>query len=274
LVGILKKSHFYKCFTIHADSKVKYARLIVLGSSRALTGIDTKTLGDSLHLKAYNLAMDDTKLSLHKVLLEELLKEGSRPKILILAYDNMSDSSEMSSNDWRMLPLIHSSQFVSDYMKQYHGMIETNAYKYFPFLYFGKYNTELFFPAFTALIKPTYTYRANAIGDYQYPETIKIDSAAFNFLQKNTRTVQLSWNNPDLLAIEKLCVAYNIQLILYLAPVAGQEREISGKDLFVINASSILSAQPQCFADSIHVNTIGRAAATRFLIDQLRLGKQ
>ena len=57
---------------------------IIIGSSRALTGIDTRELSKLTSQNWYNLSIDDTPIEIHLLIYQLLLKNGKTPKRLPL----------------------------------------------------------------------------------------------------------------------------------------------------------------------------------------------
>lgn len=265
IVYTLLNSQFYKNFDIYNDPKVREANLLILGSSRGLTTINTQLLEDSLNTKAYNLSMDDTRISLHRVLLELVIQNTAIPDSIILVYDESKNLNKKSGNDHRLLPLIHHNRVVFEYYKKYYGSWQAYLYNALPFLYLGKYNIDLLFPSIFALKDNTYKYRANQYGDYMYPVSSNTDDQN-KYTEKH---VSLSCENPEFIKIREICNEYDISLIVYLAPILSQKQTLSCPNVIVINHSQLFSSHKEMY-DVQHVNPMGRDRATIQLIHDIR----
>ena len=73
------KSKIFKLFFLNHHPK---AVGFIVGSSKSLTGIDTKLLSDSLGMEIINLSEDDSPLELHIMTLNYLKEKNRKIKFL------------------------------------------------------------------------------------------------------------------------------------------------------------------------------------------------
>lgn len=253
----LSKSTFYKSsFLVNGVSEKKFD-YIILGSSVGLTTLNTKVLDSINNTKGINLAMDDTGMSSHYLMLQHFLAEGKKTKYCILApgvgsLENIKAQS--GDNDYRFLMYVNRN-YVSDYYNAPINKTTQNRVlsvsNWLPFIGVSFYNTEILFPSIVALLNPKKRNRFDDKGNYTYPKRNK------KFPNKDLQIKKLELSHPYLSKIEALCEANDIELIYYFAPMWNQKLDYVNPDFKVIDHTSFLK-DPSLFYDDIHVNSVGR----------------
>lgn len=268
----LRNSSFYKPSFLANEITPKNFDYIILGSSVGLTTLDTKLVDSINGTNGLNLAMDDTGMSGHYLMLQHFVAEGKKTKYCILAPGLASLENKRASsgdNDYRFLMFVN-RDYVYDYFENASpGTTATcvmGSSRWFPFVGVSYYNTEIFFPSIVTLFQPKKHNRFDARGNYTYPKRNK------KFKDKETKTQKLTFEHPYLKKIEKLCTDNNIQLIYYFSPMRGQKIEYKIPDFRTIDHTEIVKDDAD-FYDDIHVNNVGRKKVSKvFAEDFLSLG--
>ena len=258
-----RNSNFYKSTYAFRNQHSTYD-FIILGSSRGLTSINTRLLGQGLRQKGFNFSMDDSHIGTHELMLRHLLKNEIRFDTLFLVFENSLESvSSLSSNDYRFLPFIH-TQYVRSYFRSLSSEEVYTAGDLFPFLPLAYYNIELTAPSVLALARPDFKYRFDEWGDYSYPVHGK------SVLEESVTDVHLNLNNRQLKNIRAICDLKNIVLIILITPSYHTYFKLSGdlEDYNVLDISGTLGGS-MYFYDRLHLNQIGKEKLTNILIEQL-----
>jgi len=268
---VLASSFFYKpAYLVNAFPERTEFEYILLGSSRGLTGIDTKRMDEILGVRGVNLSMDDTGLKSHLLMLKHFFRSGYRMKQCVLVLDSGSfeqTSNEMSSNDYRFAPFIDRG-YVMDYYLEHEGVTPFNLAitKYFPLFTFSFYNMELAHPGVLTLLKRKKRHRFDERGNYAYPKV-----AVLGGLQER-KEIRAALVNPVLGEFLELTSRNDACLVIYIAPYLSKTIKIdkNPKGIEVINHSSLLQ-NSNMFYDEIHVNSEGRSIATEALAEAFEL---
>lgn len=265
----LKKGMFYKpSFLINQFKSNTPFDYILLGSSRALTTLDSKQIDHQLNIKGINLAMDDTDLKTHFLMLQHFINNGYTTKYCILNIDSQSFTNtpkELGNNDYRFIPFTHQKHVKKHYLA-YENKLLKPLYQSFinPFLAYGYYNLELLPAALISTIKPTYKNRFDNFGNYSYPTTNS--PLKSSTISKTTKSI----TNPLLQEFIAFATLHNMKVILYIAPIFNTSIEITNlKNTHLINHSDAVQ-NPNLFYDNIHVNKKGRTKVTSIFIDDLK----
>lgn len=259
LLFTFRDSSFYKTSQAFRNSNTHYD-FAILGSSRGLTSIDTKYLGQQTSQNGFNFSLDDSHIGTHELMLQHLLWNKIDLDTLFLVYENASGTvRKMSSNDYRFLPFIHTSH-VSLYMDAMNDTELLKASKYFPFVGLGYYNIELLFPALVSILKPNYSYHYNDFGDYSYPNS----RGKLGDIKDKTAT--LNFNNVQLRRIAKRCKQEGIELVILISPSYKTKFKYEGdfKKYNIIDLSKSVTGA-KYFYDQLHLNSRGKEKFTQIL---------
>ena len=252
----LRQSAFYKpAFLVNAVPEDRFD-YIVLGASTGLTTLDTKTIDSILPTRGLNLAVDDTSMPGHYLMLQHFLAQGKKTTYCILAPNNLNFGTEhdaLSNNDYRFLMYVN-RPYVQDYYRQFSGrtarLLQGSAW--FPVLGVAYYNAELFYPALLSLTDSQRRHRFDDRGNYAYPQ------AVHTLPTGQTRAVKsLRFTNPYLEKIKALCAQHKITLLCYVSPMASTTIAADTENYQVINHSDLLT-DTSLFYDEVHVNRAGR----------------
>lgn len=254
---------FYKTNHAHTMANTQYG-FVILGSSRGLTSLDTKAIMQATGQSGFNYSMDDTHIGSQRVMLNHLIHHNIRFDTLFLVYENTAKHvTKIATSDYRFLPF--SSH---DYVKQYYT--EKNAPQSYswmnvmPFIPMAYFNTELFFPSVYTMAKRQLRYRYDAVGDYDYPVSGKIDSSL------QMVDVNLNFDNDDLNAIADICKVNGIALIVLVTPSYHTNYTYSGNsEAFTIIDLSRETITDTGFYDRIHLNKGGKDSLTSALLRHL-----
>lgn len=260
-LGILKNSDFFKTtYLAHHFPEGQEFDIAVFGSSRSLAAIDTKLIGETTGGLAVNFSMDYTALPSSLLMLEHFYAQGYSADWVVVSLDlpDFEESkNDISENDHRFLPYI-SDNYIRDYFLKYEeGLVKPIAIsKYFPVAGFAYYNMELLAPTVQALLKPTYKYRFDELGNYQYPDYLAQE------VMPEPRYFKTSLPNPVLKAISELTKRHGSKLIVYVAPYLRDDITVESTGSYqVINHSRLIN-EPKYFSDYIHVVNSGKKIAT------------
>jgi|GEM_PF-6508717 len=262
----LRKSTFYT--PLVAFNHFKYNN-VILGSSKALTGINTGMLSAKTKRKWHNLGMDDTPLEAHLLILKILLAQQVHLDTVLLQYDGISRKDDngiakLDNNDYRFFPLLGQVDAVDAYFKKKE---KYQLYKYVPILKYSNYNTELLYPGLYAIIKPGLRNRFDENGDMTYP-----NNASYNFpALDTTATKELKMVDRELIEFFELCKQNNITLLLYTAPVWNGKMVLNDSNGYIekynvhyFNASNSFNDH-SLFYDVRHLNQSGKDSITSVL---------
>lgn len=265
-LGILRNSDFFKTtYLVHNFPEGQAFDMVVFGSSRSLAAIDTKVIGETTGGLAVNFSMDYTALPSSLLMLEHFYAQGYQSDWVVISLD-LPDFEEsktvISENDHRFLPYITNNYIKNYFLKYEEGMVKPIAIsKYFPVAGFAYYNMELLAPTFQALLKPTYKYRFDELGNYQYPDYLAQQ------VMPEPRYFETSLPNPVLNEIAELTKRNGSKLIVYIAPYLRDDITLESTVSYqVINHSRLIN-EPKYFSDYIHVVNSGKKIATKAFID-------
>jgi hypothetical protein len=256
----LRQSSFYKPSFLVNSVKENNFDYIVLGASTGLTTLNTKVIDSVLDTKGLNLAMDDTSMPSHYLMLQHFIAEGKKTKYVIIAPSNLnfdSEKAQFSDNDYRFLMYVN-RPYVYDYYKQF-DIKESHLLKgskWLPMLGVSYYNAELFYPSLVTMTNPERRNRFDNEGNYSYPMT------SFNESYVKERNVSsLILNNLFLEKIKVLCEQHQIQLICYVSPMATKTIQVNSSAYHIVNHSDLL-LDSSYFYDDIHVNVFGQKTSS------------
>lgn len=262
----LRQGNFYKPSFINNTLQKEQLDYIVLGASTALTGIDTKQLDKITGLCGVNLAIDDTGLPNHYLMLKHYLALSNQTKKVILVPTVNSLETEfpqLGNNDYRFL-MFGKKNYVRSYYSNFEEgsewpILSTTAY--LPFLGWSYYNTELFFPSLLSFIKPEKRNRFDSMGNYTYPDN--------NFKLPYSKPIldTVYPLNPYYTKIKALCEQEKIALFVFIPPHYN-ENFFFKDNVKVINFSDFLR-DANMFYDPMHVNKVGRKKVTSALAEYL-----
>lgn len=265
---MLSKSEFYKpSYLVNHFDKNSQFDMVVLGSSRGLTTIDTKRFDKLMKSKSVNLSVDDTSLPSHFLMLKHFFANGFKAKRVVLTLDTQSflkSDKVLNDNDYRFAPFLfknYTHNYYSEYEKE--NFKKLSLSRYFPVIGVSYYNVELFIPSIYSVFDSKKRNRFDEFGNYTYPKRV------FSFSGKTKDEFRVV-SNPLLLEMKKMCDAHQASLVIYIAPIRGKRIHITTElAVRLINHSNILD-EDQYYYDVIHVNDEGRKLATDKLAKELR----
>jgi hypothetical protein len=259
----VQKSNLFKiCIAQHGNLPDN----IILGGSRALTGIKAEELSKLTGEKWYNLAMDDTGIAYHLLFFKILSAKKKHLKRIVLEYYNSNKKNKteqfyyIRKNEYQFLPFINSIPEIDKFLR---NKDEYLVYKYLPIAKYIYFNTELFYPALLLLVKPKFRYKFNEFGDFTYPNIINEELK----MDRKRSSVQLNFNNLDLKDLSKKCKSNQIDLYSITAPIYNSysKQKFPFKHYNFINLTNDYTD----FYDRIHVNDKGSKKLTKAIIDVL-----
>lgn len=258
----LRKSDFFKQ-NVATHYKGEKFDFIILGSSRGLTSIDTKLLGQGLKQHGFNFSVDDTHLGSQVVMLKHLLANDIKIDTLFLVHDAPTSYKRISTNDYRFFSYI-SQPYVQDYFKTHESPFDFIAANYFPFLALGYYNVELLIPSIYSLVNPKHRHNFDSVGDFSYPAH-SFDAAKI----KNRVVRKIDLGSDELNEIIKLCSLNSIQLIIVVMPAYQTDFNITNPKNLVVHKIGGGDWDSSYFYDQQHLNGQGKKRCTEQLIEQL-----
>ncbi len=235
------------------------ADAIVLGSSRALTGINTNILQNKINgnFNWFNYSIDDTHIETHLLELKLLLKSNRKPSLILLQYDriNAKDKDhQILERDYQFLPLsIDGNVDLWNYFKVKDYNFGGALYL-LPVLKYIYYNTELTIPLLKRLFFGDFRYKSDKNGDYRYPVN-KIDTIPCNVNYYDSLFVE----DSHFTEFVDLCSQNSVKLIVYIAPIKCDEilSKSNVKGVSILNFSNFFKGKNWVFADGIHINSLG-----------------
>jgi len=273
LIG-LRNSSFYKpSYITNLNTNPNYD-YVVIGASTGLTTLNTTVIDSLTNLHGFNLAIDDTSMSSHYLMLQHAIAEGFNFDYVILATSTSSyleESKSISDNDYRFLSFVN-RQYVQDYFAKFKGFDASVSKwsKYLPVLGVAYYNTEVFYPGLISIVDADRRNRFDSSGNYTYPE-INYNQAEII----SRKQMKISFESGYLKKIQELCESENIKLITYFSPMKKWKinYDSTSIDFQAINHSDLLNYH-ELFYDDIHVSTKGNyICSTAFAeeFNQIRL---
>lgn len=262
----LRQSTFYKPSFVSNGLQGSSYDYVVLGSSIGLTTLNTQVIDSLAGLQGVNLSMDDTGIGSQYVMLQHFLAEGNTTNYVVLSNSLVGLKTidpEMSVNDYRFLPFMR-----RDYVRSYLEEQETregqllSISQYFSLVGVAYYNSEVFYPSLISIFEPQRRNRFDAYGNYSYPKNEYQESKLLSF-----KNVHLIVQNPYFKRLKELCASQGIELVVYLAPMAGT-RVVTDAESFLIVNHSALFTDSAYFYDPVHVNALGRERASEAFADE------
>jgi hypothetical protein len=250
LLGLFLDYHIRKSniFKVNIIFNQNLPENLILGSSRALTGINTLLLSELTKMKWYNLGMHDTRIETHYLFYQLLVERNKVPKNLLLQYDSediLIRSVKFFDNDYQMLPFINQSKAITNYFKPKSNYI---LFKYIPIVKYIYFNTELFFPAIILFFKPKYQHRSNEFGDYNYPNSMIMN----NKVKKWTHQ-RIFFKNLTFQKLYYDLIKNHVNLIIYTAPIFKVRISTDCDLMNYYNFASLYDSN-KLFCDDFHIS--------------------
>ena len=264
----LRKSSWFKpTFLVNNFKKEEKLDYFIIGSSRGLTSLNSIQIDNKLNTKGVNLSMDDTDLKTHVLMTKHFFEHGYKSDFCVLTLDhsNFENSQQkLGVNDFRFSPFI-SDNYVRDHFNSFENHILRPNFNslYFPIIKYSYYNLQLVPSAIISIIYPKKRYRFDEKGNYTYPATGTTNST---YKVPEIKSVQIS--NPLVDTIKNICQKNGTKLIIYIAPYKNEKLNLL-KPQNTINHSGLIQ-NTSLFFDDIHVNSLGRKAATEYFIDEMK----
>ncbi|GAA3571645.1 hypothetical protein [Snuella lapsa] len=263
----LRRSAFYKPPFLVNEVKVSDFDYIILGASTGLTTLNTHIIDSITGKQGINLAIDDTGLSNHYLMLQHFLANGKITRYCVLntsleAFDRQHNF--LGDNDYRFL-MYRDKDYVFNYYNSLapkEGFNVLRYSKWTPFLGLSYYNTELFFPALSSVFYPHKRNRFDSLGNYTYSNVTGTPAL------KNKTEKEIRFKNPYLKKIETLCKQNNIELIYYFSPDKTRNVKCFSSSRNVINHTDVFKEVPY-FYDAIHVVRKGNREASKLFANEL-----
>ena len=245
---------------------------IILGSSRALTGIDTKLFCELTGKEWYNLSIDDTPIETHLLQYKLLVSQNKIPSVLLLQYDNTSNDNGINNNihekDYQFLPF---NSMNNKELKEYitnKNAFEGYLFYYIPFWKYFYFSTELLFAGLRSILQPDYQHRYFKHGDYAYPEGMENVSKPCS----GKKSENINFSNNRFNELVKLCTKNNTKLIVYTAPYRclniNSSRSSNNEAFSYFNYSQLIRENLD-FHDEIHLSNLGKIKITEIIAKEL-----
>ncbi|MCV9385037.1 hypothetical protein [Reichenbachiella ulvae] len=201
----------------------------VLGSSRAYTTVDVKSINERTGLNGINLGIDGSLISTQALVFEVLLDADNKFDKIFFQIDSYNSNDEAIGKFTRprFMPFIR-QPIVFDHFKKYG--LEWYAYKYIPYLRYAEYNFDWgphnFLNHLLEISNPDH----DEAGSFFYPNPDFVGA-------KNTSEYlfDLDGEYAYLNRVVDLCKKNGIEIILFTAPlasVAETEAHIENADAF------------------------------------------
>mgnify|MGYP001106559602 CR=1 FL=1 len=264
----LRRSSWFKpSFLVNNFKQEEKLDYFIIGSSRGLTSLNTIQIDNELKTNGVNLSMDDTDLKTHVLMTKHFFEYGYKSDfcVLTLDYSNFINSQQkLGDNDFKFSSFILDKN-VRDHFNSYENHILRPNFNslYFPIIKYSYYNLQLVPSAMISLIFPKKRYRFDEKGNYSYPTT-GISNSTYKVLE--IKSVQIS--NPLVDVIKNICHKNGTKLIIYIAPYKNEKLNIL-EPQNIINHSGLIQ-NTSLFFDDMHVNSLGRKAATEYFIDEMK----
>jgi hypothetical protein len=266
LLGLFLDYHIRKSniFKVNIIFNQNLPENLILGSSRALTGINTPLLSKLTKRKWYNLGMHDTRIETHYLFYQLLIDRNKAPKNILLQYDSEEsniDNVRYFDNDFQLLPFINHSKVITEYFKPKSNYI---LFKFFPIAKYIYFNTELFFPAIMLFFKPEYQHRSNQFGDYNYPNNL-----IMKVNRKNMTVRKIYFENPLFKKLNNELNKKDIKFLVYTAPIF-KVKLVSDKHILNYFDFSSLYSSDVSFCDEFHIANSTKVDFTKALSKELQ----
>lgn len=263
-----QKQSFFKPSKILNSQEWKNAKVLILGSSRALTSFDSPMIENHTAKKTVNLSMHDTGPSIHQLLFELAIENAYLPELIILQYDQREPepSNLLYEMDYQFLTLLSNSAVVRDYFSSKMGKVFVFTQIIFPIWKYAYWNTELLFPIPIMLLNPDATFRSNSNGDYDYPEKgQQLEPCS----KSSVEATQLYRNSQLFNYLELTEIDQKISFVLTTAPTYNFKYDFNFDGNY-INASNWFNCDAPLFYDEIHLNSKGKKAFTINFIEAMQ----
>lgn len=261
----LRNSSFYKPQFLTHEVKKSNFDYIIIGSSIGLTSLNTVLIDSLTNKKGLNLSIDDTAISSNYLMLQHFFNQGKKTKFCVLSisyWDLANKNPVLNNNDYRFLPFVS-----NDYVFNYYKSLEQGYFKpltishYLPLFGVGYYNSEIFYPSIICAINPNFRNRFDENGNYSYPNNGIVKFKKYN-------SITLTWNNPFVKKIKKLCDKNATTLLIYQSPTYKTKIINTNKNYNFINNANLL-LNDSYFFDEIHLNQNGRREASTIFAFEL-----
>ena len=262
----IRKSLIFKSSVIYNKSLPEN---LIMGSSRSLTGIDSKLLSEITSKTWYNLSIDDTPIETHLLMYKWLVAMNKTPKNLILQYDKSGNSKvlekQIHEKDYQFMPFyLQSNNVIPDHIAEKTDVIHSFLYA-LPFYKYTTFNTELVFSAIQASLNNTKHHRFDGNGDYSYP----IDFPQSKSNCDGIKIISLDFEHPSFMEFVALCKENSTNLFVYVAPFkclkVGDASE-KNENFQFLNLSGVMPRNSY-FLDEQHINNDGKSVITHQIGD-------
>ncbi len=272
------KYKFDKRIGLLVDNKLD-KDIMILGSSRALNGIDPETIQKQTSLSCYNLAINGSNIEFHETMLDLIINSKNHPKIIVY---NIDDPATLSGSGHEVV-----------YRKE----------ELFPYVYNEKVNeivaNRLDKSVWATKISPTYHNNINFINAIKYLtrgaeipsyEINNVNEFGANLMDGHQKGKEnliyqkplFKFNNESaiytksLLNIVSKCRKHNIKLIMVFPPIfyaptpKFEDRivELTKNECLVINYSEEFK-ENRFFYNHGHLNRQGAIAFSKLISQQI-----
>ncbi len=259
--------------TLSTKSQIRFSKLyygtnnadlVILGNSRAVNSFYAPYLESTYKLKTLNLAYNGLSMPIIKVLLDDYLKSNMAPRYVAIEVTSLESS-------YKVLPNLKQYMIDSPSIK---GLVRTH----YPDIYNASLLSRAFIYNSEYFLRTLYYLRKS---DQSWINRYAITKELYEQLSTSSHKIALfdKLDEDSITALNEIihvCDAYNIEVILILAPVIDKVRDKvvinnyiarieNSTGLEVVNLSGAIN-DIDMFADSIHTNEKG----ARFLADIMR----
>ena len=269
---------FDKRIGLLVDNKLD-KEVIILGSSRALNGIDPQTIQKQTNLSCFNLAMSGSNVEFHETMLDLIISSKNHPKIIIY---NIDDPATLDGLDHdvvyrkeELYPYVYNetvNEIVTNRLDKsvWATKISPTYHNNINFITAIKYLTR-------GAENPSYEinnineFGANLMDGHQAgKENLIYQKALFKFDNESTIYTK------SLLNIVEKCKKHNIKLIMVFPPTfyaptpKFEDRilELTKNECLVINFSEEFK-ENKLFYNHGHLNRPGAIAFSKLISQQI-----
>lgn len=259
-------SVFFKAWNIENFTEQKFD-YVIIGGSQSLVGLNTEQINNQLNITGYNASLDGEGIVGSLTMLQHLLESNVQFDILILSlqagFEGDTNDIKVYKNSYRWFPYL-----FRDYVSSQFGINNWIDKCVQTFFIFYKSNKTIMPALASSFLRPNYQWKYDRNGDYIYPENK--NSGLSMELIGNNKTVDID-THGIVKSIYQICDSAGISVLLHVAPLYDRNYYLeSSTQATMINQSSLLR-ESYYFYDNIHVNALGRRAATEDFISRFDL---
>jgi hypothetical protein len=222
----------------------------------------------SLGLNGFNASTDGGGIATNILMLKHLIHNDVRFKYCVFALDPIGIEDnvyQFSKNTYRFIPFCHEN-YIQETIDKFEPSGEKRNFqwaKIYPGFTVFENNKTLLTAAVESFFNPQKRNRFDEKGNYTYPLGDTINQ------HLKYDTLQFSSFGLVYKDLSRICKENNIILITYIAPLKGTCLQVPVITNLINHSSQLKNAY--YFADDLHVNSVGRDAATDSFCKDFRM---